>query len=272
MSWHADTDLFDRYARGQVDAATAASLESHLVACAHCRARTSRMVEAEPLERIWTEVRADVERPQLALLERLLSAAGLPEHTARLVAVTPALRAPWLLAVAVALGFAVLAAHAGGGGPLAFLLLAPLVPVGGVALAYRNSADPAYEIALASPGGGFRLVMLRAGAVALASIAIVGVATVLLPDVGWTAVGWLLPCLALSMLTLAGSTASASPVTVASVLAGAWVLGVLVAERVAEQQYLAFGAGAQVLFGALAVGAAVVLVLRRDRSELRTRI
>ena len=47
-------------------------------------------------------------------------------------------------------------------GLVVLLVLAPLAPVAAVALAYRDWADPAGEISLATPSAGLRLVALRA--------------------------------------------------------------------------------------------------------------
>jgi hypothetical protein len=98
--------------------------------------------------------------------ERLLVRLGVADHTARLLAATPALRGSWLLAVAVTLAFAVLAAWArpGPDAILAFLCVAPLLPLAGIAVAYGPGIDPTYEIGLAAPLRSFRLLLLGAPA------------------------------------------------------------------------------------------------------------
>jgi hypothetical protein len=202
--------------------------------------------------------------------ERLLARVGVPEHTARLLAVTPSLRLSWVLAVAAALGFAVMTAQTGAAGELVFLVVAPLVPVAGVAVAYGPGMDPAHELGLASPTGGFRLMLIRATAVLLTSAALAGVAALGLPDVGWMTAAWLLPSLTLTLLTLALSTAT-SPYGAVGVVTVVWVVGVTVTERLAAEPFAAFGFGAQMLFGAIAVASALMVVARRDAFELRSR-
>ena len=54
-----------------------------------------------------------------------------------------------------------MAAYVGTHGVAVFLALAPLLPMVGVALAYGPTADPAYEIAAATPYSGVRLLALR---------------------------------------------------------------------------------------------------------------
>jgi hypothetical protein len=273
MTWHADGVLLERYAEGRIDDATALSVEAHLAACPVCRVAASSLVDPTSLERIWTEVRRTVDRSTPRLVERALVRVGLPEHTGRVLVVASAVTAPWIVAVALTLAFAALAAHAGGGGPLPFLIAAPLVPVAGVALAYGGAADPLHEIGLASPTGGFRLVLMRSAGVVLVSIALAGVAALALPQLGWIPAGWLVPSLALSALTLALSTASrATPGAVGTAIGIGWGAWVAVAETIATQPYAAFGPAAQVGFGSLLAIAGWVLVARRGALELRTRI
>jgi hypothetical protein len=71
-------------------------------------------------------------------VERALRWCRVPEHTARLLAGTPALSRAWVT---------------------------PVLPVAGVALAYGRRVDPAYEVLAATPLAGGRLLLVRALAV-----------------------------------------------------------------------------------------------------------
>jgi hypothetical protein len=273
MSWHADGKVLERYAGGNVDAATAVSLEAHLVACPACRDAALSHLDPAPLERIWNEVRRTVDQPTRRTLERALTRVGVRDHTARLLAMSSTLSGSWLIAVAMTMAFAVFAAHVGGGGALFFLIAAPLAPVAGVAFAFHRSADPLHEIGLSSAMGGFRLLLTRAISVVLVSVVITGIAALGLPQVGWTAAAWLLPSLALSAITLtASATTVAAPSTVASAVAATWVGLVLVVERLAAQPYAAFGPVAQFASVCLVVVAVLVLVVRRGAVEVRARL
>jgi hypothetical protein len=179
---------------------------------------------------------------------------------------TPSLRPSWILAVAASLAFAVLAGRLVGGGNVPFLVIAPLVPVLGVAAAFARPIDPLWEIGVATPTGGFRLTMIRAAAVIAASIVPTALATLGLPELGWIAVAWLLPALGLTLLTLALSPGAATPV-VAGVVAAAWAVGVVIAGRVAVDPLAAFEARGQVLLATIAVASVIVVLRRRDTFE-----
>lgn len=69
----------------------------------------------------------------------------------RLLAATPSLTSSWLGALTATVAFAVLAAGTSPRGLFVFLTLARKLPVVGVAAAYGREADPAYELAVASP-------------------------------------------------------------------------------------------------------------------------
>jgi hypothetical protein len=55
-------------------------------------------------------------------------------------------------------------------GLVALLLVAPLAPGAAVAVAYREWADPAGELSLATPSAGLRLVAMRALVVSLVAL------------------------------------------------------------------------------------------------------
>ena len=182
---------------------------------------------------------------------------------------TPLLRPSWIVSVAVTLAFAVLADRVVGTGALPFLIIAPLVPVIGVAAAFARPVDPLWEIGAATPVGGFRLTMIRAAAVLGVSVALAALAALGLPEAGWTAVAWLLPSLGLTALTLALSTTSARSSTVAGAVAASWSVGVVLAGQLAEERLAAFDARGQLLLAAIAIASIVVVVARRDAFERR---
>ena len=78
----------------------------------------------------------EAERVARPLVERTLVHLGVRDHVARLLVATPSLHLSWFAAAAAALGFAVLAAVQRPDGLLFFLVLAPLLPVAGVAFAF----------------------------------------------------------------------------------------------------------------------------------------
>ena len=178
----------------------------------------------------------------------------------------PSFRTSWIISAAAALGIGLLAARGVGGYPLPFLVVAPLVPVVGVATS-RGTADPIHEIGAAAPMGGFRLALIRTAAILCASLAAALVAALGLPEVGWVAFAWVLPSLALTALTLALTTTGASPTGVVGGVTLAWVGGVTLVDRLVSQPQVVFAMPGQLFFVALAVASVVALAGRRRSFE-----
>src|SRR4051812_39329467 len=196
MTWHAEDDLLDAYVAGAVDRAHAFSIEAHLAQCERCRMAIAPRADGLRLERLWLDVEDRLDAPVPGPIESVLRRLGMSEHVARLLAATPSLRLTWLSAIALVLGFGVLAAHYGERGLLLFLCVAGLAPMAGVAAAFAPGLDPTYELGLAAPLSSARLLLLRSAAVLATTIPLAGIAALALPSVGWTAVAWLVPSLA----------------------------------------------------------------------------
>ena len=265
MTWHIDDRMLALYMDGRMSEVPAFSLEAHVLACADCRRSVTDRVDSQRGEQIWQGLLDMVGQAEPRPGERLLSGLGVPAHVARLLALTPSVGLSWVLSVMAAVAFAVLASQ-GSGGPLPFLILAPLLPVLGVAVSYQRRIDPLYEIGIASPVGGFRLMLMRATAVLMVSIIVAAVAALGLPEIRFSVV-WLLPALFLTVLTLILSTVmqTASAAVVASAI---WVGGVVTAEVIASEPYIVFGATAQLVFAVLAVLLMAGLIGRRDSFEV----
>ncbi len=266
---HPDEQLLYAYGDLSVHGAAAASVEAHLVACADCRAVFARHARgaAGEAERIWSGILDQVDRPRVGVVERALRRVGAPESTTRILAATPALRLAWLVAVAVLIAFATVAARAEGD-PFVLLVIAPIVPVAGVATAFGPWLDPTYELGVAAPFSGARLVLLRSAAVLLTGFPLLVGASAFLPG-GWEALAWVLPAVALTALSLAAST-WVSPERAGAVVSVAWLAGVVLTLRhpgadLAERS-LAFRPLSQLL--ALVVGVAAALVIARRRHHL----
>lgn len=266
-TWHADTALLRRYAGGDLDDARAFSLEAHLLACAECRTAVTRHIQTERLEGMWTGITATLDAPRPRLVERLLVAIGVRQHAARLLAATPSLQGSWFGACALALAFGVLAARAGERGLLAFLVLAPLLPLAGVAASFGPGIDPTYEVGVAAPMRGARLFLLRALAVTGATTVLTAAASLALPVLDWRAAAWLLPALAVALCGLALSTV-VGPLQAAGGLGIAWVTGVSIAVQRSADLLVAFRPAAQVVFGAIVVVCGVAVAWRRDSFDL----
>jgi signal transduction histidine kinase len=203
-------------------------------------------------------------------LERALVRTGVREHVARIIAATPSLRASWVTAAVVGMGFSAWAASAGPRGVVAFLVVAPLLPVAGVAAAYGPWADPMHEIAQAAPMSGVRVVLLRSVAVLATTAVIAGAVAVAIPGTDWTAGAWILPALGLTLASLALSTFM--PVhRAAGAVTFLWLAGVLVTGIVARDGLDTFRGPGQVAFFLLAVVSSGTLAWRRERLAVRGR-
>ncbi len=260
-TWHAEDVLLERYVRGQAGAVLAAALEQHLTGCPECRARMTRHVEVAPLDLVWNRIQEQVQAPTRSVVEGALVRLGVPEPDALLVAVAPSLRVSWLLGLAVTLGFVGVGAVYGGTRGLAFfLLVAPLVPVAGVALAYGPDVDPAYEVGVAAPYSSARLLLLRTGAVLATSLPLVLAAGLLVPAMSWTAVTWLLPALALTAMVLAAST-WVRPTAVAVALGVLWT-GVVGMAAFGHDPSAVLAPANLLVYAAVGVAAALMLRVR----------
>jgi hypothetical protein len=254
--WHLpDADLA-HYAARTLDAPGSWSVEAHVAACAHCRARLTELaerVEPDLVEEGWARIDAELDAPVPGPVERLLLALRVPDHTARLLAATPALRLSWLAAVALTL--ALTAVTASLSGPLVFLIVAPLLPLAGVAASFGPGIDPTHEITLVAPFHAFRLLMLRCVAVLSANTVLGAAATLALSNRDARMVGWFLPSLVLTVVALLLSP-RLGPVLAAGVTGAGW------AALVALTAGAPFTAGGQLAFAAAAVLASLLLARR----------
>lgn len=228
---HIDDDLMIGYRDMEVTPATAAAIEAHLMSCGPCRAELATVAlgdgSLQTQSAMWSAILEQVDRPSRSVMERLLGALGIREDIAKLLATTPALRAAWFAAVMMVAALALTAASFEGGDPWPLLVVAPLLPVVGVATAYGPALDPTHEMVLAAPISTFRLTMLRTLAVIATTLPLLLIATVLGPGAGLAAFGWVLPAGALVSVTLALSTWMA-PERAGVVAAVGWLLALLV--------------------------------------------
>jgi predicted outer membrane lipoprotein len=268
-TWHADGGLLDAYADGSVDHARAASVEAHLLACPECRRRVGKRVDAARTEALWTEIVDDVDRPRVRPIERVLRGLGVPAHTARVLVATRSIQLSWLVGVAVVLAFAVVADSAGRGSVLPFLIVAPILPVVGVAAAFGPVVDPTYEVTMASPLAATRLLLLRSVAVLGTTAVLAGAAALALPGLEWTAAAWVLPALGLTTGTLALATVTTSE-RAATAITTAWLATVLATVGGLDDALAAFRPAGQVTFAVVTAVSLLVVRGRRDMLEVRS--
>lgn len=265
-AWHADDELLAAYADGRLEPIGAASVEQHLVHCADCRASIRDHVDPRPLELAWSAVRDAVDIPPQPLFVRVARRLRLSEPTSVLLAATATLRTSWLVGALVALGFATIAAAmAGQGGIAPFLLVAPMVPVLGVAAAYGHHQDPLESLVATAPYGRTRLILLRTMAVLASALPCTFLLSLWLPGPAWLAAAWLGPALCLVPVTMAISS-FVGPRTGGGVVAIAWSGVVLLSSRMLPATW-PVEATQQLAYLALALVACVVLAARARRDH-----
>jgi hypothetical protein len=217
--WHLDGALATDYRDGRVSPVLAASVEQHLTGCPSCRVLVPS--DTARLDRIWGEVLEVVEAPEVTWLERTLAALGVSGATARLVAATPALRGACLTALSVVVVLALVAGQLSERATTAFVALAPVLPLVGVALAFGPRTDPMSEMAAASPYSLVRLLAVRTAFVVATALAPAALVAQLLPGGTWLTAGWLLPALAMCTAVLAAAR-RLEPALTAAALSAAW--------------------------------------------------
>ncbi len=266
--WHIPDELIRRFATdpGEVGEVTAASIEQHLTACRTCQAGLAQLSSRSELDLVWAEVADRTDRAGSGFSERLLHRLGIESASARLLAATAALRAGAILAVSFIVAAVVFVSRAADTGDV-FLVLAPIVPTGLVALSFAPGADPAGECGLATPMFGFRLLVRRVFAVEAVALLVLAIGSLFVPIDGLRALGWLLPSLALSLGTLAGAARWSAPDVSAGVMT-AWITAVLLASSAEEGsaigESVVFDPAGQIVLALMAVGAAVSIALNRQ--------
>lgn len=279
MNWHLEPDDLRRYASSTLGGARAASVEAHLVACGECRAQIATVVDPAAMAtvaRVKQAIDARIDTPAVSPLERVLTRVGVGRVDARIVAVTFSLLGSWLGASVVALAFVAAASAAGPerAAFAAFLVLAPLVPLAGVALAFGPRVDPTHELAVAAPVPSSRIVLLRALVVTVTAVVATAAVSLVLP--GWSALAfaWLLPALALTGASLAVGTLL-HPGRAAVALGVVWLagagIGLVGAPRTSAESFVqgfaAFRPAGQLLAAAVAVLSVATVTMRHAAFE-----
>ncbi|MEV7322533.1 zf-HC2 domain-containing protein [Streptomyces sp. NPDC093970] len=267
MTWHVSEEDLRAYARGELAPPLLWSADTHVGACAECRAVLAAVCDPVALDAGWDRLDAELDAPRPGPGERLLTRLGVGEHTARLLTATPVLRRSWLASVAFVLAATVTVVRVVDA-PALFLALAPLLPLAAVALSYGPALDPMHEIAAVTPTHGFRLLMIRTVAALAASLGLDCLAALALPGFGLLAFAWLLPALALTAAGLALS-ARLGPLLGPGLVGGAWTLLMALAARHPADMPVVFTAAGQSVAAVLAALAIFLLHQARERFDVR---
>lgn len=274
LTWHIPESALRAYVRGGVGDVDAWSVESHLSACERCRIALADVSAADPDH-------AAAINGTWAVLAAELPEQGRPRPATRLraarvlVAGGPAARWAWLAACGMVLVFAAVLSVTSATHVPWLGIVAPLVPLLGVAASFGSGLDDAYEVIASTPAGGLRLLLVRSAAVLAVTTPIALVAGAV---TGYgSPAPWLLASLALTLATLAlGSAVGVE--RAAAVVGIAWVVAVggAVANPTAPLPVLLTLDAAPVLLAAIALGGVVIAARRAEFNHVpirhRTRI
>lgn len=262
MSWHVEPAMLTEYAEGRTGDVMSASIESHTEACPQCRA----LIRPAEAPDVWDAIRIDVNAPRPGWLQRMAGRV-LPESDALLLAGSAMFRWAWVESITAAALFAGFASLSSNNRSLTvlFLLVAPLLPLAAVALAYGPEVDPAHEVAVVTPYPQARLLLLRSGAVLLATVPITLIAGFLLPAPDWVPTAWLLPAAALTAIAIAAGTWSET-LNGATVLTVGWA-GFVGWAALNNELQRAFAAPTQLLSLGFLTVAVVVIGYRLTRMD-----
>lgn len=223
-------------------------------------------IDQTRLDANWRAINFELDAPVPSRTERVLRRVGFSSATARLVAATPALRRSWAAALLVVVLIGLSAAGDNPDNISGVLILAPLVPVLGVALAYGPTVDPVHEIGLATPIRGLRLLLIRVATVLTVAVVVLSGTVLVSAASNSLAFVWLLPALAMTSLAISLMTVTTPRRSVAAVSVG-WALLVAIVQGATADSLAIFGPAAQVAsFIAAGVGA-VVMAKRRERFD-----
>jgi hypothetical protein len=221
MTTHPSPAVIARYAdrEADLDEATVWSVEVHLEACSPCRALVAGGATADTralLDRVAAGVSRGVAGGPAPAPHRRLPAALRRWAVWHLV--------PWLGMTVAVLACAVLLGTLAPGLPSLVLLLAPVAPLPGVAVAWSRRHDPAWELIAYTPAAGLTVLLRRTAAVLAVVVPALALAS------GGTGVSLaltLLPCLAFTAATVALG-AFVGVRRAAAGLGTAWALAVVV--------------------------------------------
>ena len=264
--WHPDATSLQAYVDGEAGAALSASTEAHLLSCRTCRLALAPAIAPARLALVRADLFDRLDRADRPRLERLLLRCGVAEADARVLLAVPSMRRAWWLAVLLALGLALLAAGQDPARADALLVFAPLLPVVATAASYAPRFDSASALMAATPYPSIRLLLLRVGAVAVASTVLAVFACAALPLGVAGTVTWLLPATALVAAVLALST-WLDAAAAAGICSAGWLTAVWTAGDGRARPLAIYDLSGQLASLALLAVAAAVLVRYRHRLD-----
>jgi anti-sigma factor RsiW len=219
MTTHVPAAALTAYAAGDLgaDDAMAWPVEAHLETCPHCQDRLAGLVTA-PVSEILAVARTAV------LAQSRTGPPPVRRRRLRRLSHRWISRSvfPWALVTLLAVTAALLLDEAFSARSSVVLLLAPVAPLSGLAVAWSRRWDPAWETVWGTARAGLELLLRR-------TVVVLVTVLPLLAAVGWrlgtNPALWLLPCLTFTAAALLlGGLIGVS--RAAALLGAAWMLAV----------------------------------------------
>jgi class 3 adenylate cyclase len=150
------------------------------------------------------------------------------------------------------------------------MLVAPLLPVGGMALVFGPAVNPVHELALAAPMSIAKLLLLRIVAVLAVSVPLSAAASMAIDGPNLSSLAWLGPSIALAAAALALMTLM-QPTWAAGTVGVLWTGAAFAARVLAPDSPVLLWGPVQASFLGLIAVAVPVIARRRERLELADR-
>jgi hypothetical protein len=264
--WHVGPGVWERYVTGGLDFPAQSAVDTHVQGCAACQQAAVTYVDAPALDRAWMKVTLEIVRPRVSAPWTGLLRAGVPDSDVVVLRASSGLYLPWVSSILAALACAFLSGSLPAQQDRLFLLLAPLIPVLAVALAY-DVTDPLRELETSTPLSKFRIALLRTSAALAVALPVTTGLGLTVPGLRGLAFVWLMPGLCLTMTMLLLLTWWTAWVT-AGVVAASWAVAVGVLTDAGSAGAVA-SEGAQLAFAAITLAMAVLLMVRTRTVRLQ---
>ncbi|MEU2701675.1 MULTISPECIES: hypothetical protein [Micromonospora] len=263
MTAHVPPPALAAYAAGSPDDAATWTIEVHLEGCAECRDRLGELA-APPLRALLGDARETI-LEQARTGPRPVRRRPLRRWWLRW---TDWSLLAWAAMTCTAILAAVLLDRNYPEQPSAVLLLAPVAPLAGLAVAWSRRANPNWEVVAGTARAGLELLLRRTLAVLLLVAPVLAVAGL---AVGRNPALWLLPCLTFTAATLLLGSRVGVPLA-AAVLGGGWLTVVAAVSFTGDADAARAAAATEALLRpatmpAWAAAAAVLTLLTTLRAE-----
>lgn len=263
--WHVGAQVWQQYVAGRLDFPAQSAVDTHVQECARCQRAAVTYVEAPVLDRAWKNISLEVARPPVSAVWRWLLRGGVPDGDLAILRASSGLYRPWVASILAAVACAFLTGSTGQQDRI-FLLLAPLIPVLAIALAY-DATDPMRELETSTPFSKLRMALLRTSAALVVALPVTTGMGLTVPGLRGLAFVWLLPGLCITVAMLLLLTWWTAWVA-AGVVASGWAVAVALLTDTGSPGVVD-SVGAQLVFAVVAVALAMLLLVRTRTVRLQ---